>query len=197
MSEKNPLQQVELILVRHGQTDWNIERRFQGHTDIPLNKVGIDQARALAAAMNGKPIATVYSSDLSRAVQTASILAENRGAAIMFDQRLREIYMGAWEGRTWMDVKTNLPNEIKELRSNPVFSRAEGGESLAELADRLRDFADDMAKTFAGKTVLVVSHGLSVSALHCLADGIPLGQARDLVPENCTPVCIKWPRREE
>jgi len=197
MSSNIPVRQVELILVRHGQTDWNIERRFQGHTDIPLNQVGIDQARALAATMNGNPIAAVVSSDLSRAAQTASILAENRNVSIIIDQRLREIYMGAWEGRTWMDVKTNLPEEIKELQSNPVYSRAEGGESLAELTDRLRDFADDMAKTFAGKTVLVVSHGLSVSALRCLADGIPLDQARDLVPENCTPVSVKWPPRNE
>lgn len=188
----NSSQQTELWLVRHGQTDWNIERRFQGHTDIPLNTQGIEQARKLAAFLNGSRIPAVYSSDLTRALKTAEILAEGRNIPVFQDPRLREINMGSWEGRTWPDVNEHLTGEMEQLNADPVFGRAPGGESLAEVAERLKAAADEITARHPGQTVLIVSHGLSVGALNCLANGIPLALAREKIPENCTILPVKW-----
>lgn len=184
---------AEFWLVRHGQTDWNVQRRFQGHTDIPLNADGIAQARDLAASLNGSQISAVYSSDLSRALQTAYILAEGRNIPVIQDKRLREISMGEWEGKIWQDVNQNLTKELLQLNNNPVHGRAAGGESLAEVAERVRDFANEIAMKHPGQIVLVVSHGLSLGALHCMSAGLPLAQARNMIPHNCSIVQVQWP----
>lgn len=192
MMSIKPVQPVELWLVRHGQTDWNTDRRFQGQTDIPLNAVGVAQARNLAETLNDAQISAIYSSDLNRALQTASILAENRNIPIIKEKRLREINMGAWEGRTVQDVTLNLADELMELANNPIHGRAPGGESLAEVASRVKTFADEIALIHPGQSVMAVTHRLTLGALHCLAEGIPLSQAREFNFENCTILRVKW-----
>ncbi|MHB0988644.1 MAG: histidine phosphatase family protein [Bellilinea sp.] len=186
-------QPAEFWLVRHGQTDWNIQRRYQGHKDIPLNAAGREQARVLAADLNDASFAAVYSSDLSRAVETAAILTENQPMTIITDLRLREIAMGDWEGRTLAEVSSEHPGSDGGLVYTEVHSRAPGGESLAEVAARVRAFADEIAAKHPGQVVLVVSHGLLLAALRCLAVGLPLAEARDIVPENCSVVRVYWP----
>lgn len=193
MSSHQEQKQAELWLVRHGQTDWNIQRRFQGHTDIPLNAEGIAQARDLAATLNESHISAVYSSDLNRALQTAGILAEGKSIPVIRDKRLREISMGEWEGKIWQDVNQNLTKELLQLNNNPVHGRAAGGESLAEVAERVKEFADEIAMKYPGQIVLVVSHGLSLGALHCMSAGLPLAQARNMIPHNCSIVRVQWP----
>jgi len=193
MTSADPQHTAEFWLVRHGQTDWNVQRRYQGHTDIPLNSLGRAQAQALAAELNGCQIAAIYSSDLSRALETAAILAQHTGATVTPDRRLREISMGAWEGRTLAEVNKELPDGSAGLAYKEAHSRAPGGESLAEVAERVRAFADEVAESHPGQIVLVVMHGLSLAALRCLAVGLPLAEARDMVPENCSIVRIFWP----
>ena len=186
-------QPAEFWLVRHGQTDWNIQRRYQGHKDIPLNAGGREQARVLAAGLNGASFAAVYSSDLSRAMETAAILTEKHPLTIITDLRLREIAMGEWEGRTLTEISSEQPGSDGGLAYTEVHSRAPGGESLAEVAARVRAFADEIAAKHPGQVVLIVSHGLSLAALRCLAVGLPLAEARDIVPENCSIVRVYWP----
>ena len=193
MNTSESRQPAEFWLVRHGQTDWNIQRRYQGHKDIPLNAAGREQARDLAAGLNGASFAAVYSSDLSRAMETAAILTENHPMTIITDLRLREIAMGDWEGRTLAEVSSEQPGNDGRLAYTEVHSRAPGGESLAEVAARVRAFADEIAAKHPGQVVLIVSHGLSLAALRCLAVGLPLAEARDIVPENCSIVRVFWP----
>ena len=184
---------AEFWLVRHGQTDWNIQRRYQGHKDIPLNAAGREQAQVLAASLNGASFAAVYSSDLCRAVETAAILTRRHHMTIVTDTRLREIAMGDWEGRSLAEVSSERPGSDGGLAYTEVHSRAPGGESLAEVAARARSFADEIAVKYPGQVVLIVSHGLTLAALRCLAVGLPLADARDIVPENCSIVRVFWP----
>ena len=193
MTATVPHPPVEFWLVRHGQTDWNVQRRYQGHTDIPLNALGRAQALGLAEKINGSQIAAIYSSDLGRALETAGILAQNTQTTVIPDQRLREIAMGQWEGRTLAEVSQGLPEGGAGMAYTDAHTRAPGGESLAEVAVRVRSFADEIAERHAGQVVLIVTHGLSLAALRCLAVGLPLVEAIDLVPDNCSIVRVFWP----
>ena len=193
MTAAEPHPPAEFWLVRHGQTDWNVQRRYQGHTDIPLNALGRAQALELAEGINGSQIAAIYSSDLSRALETAGILAQHTQSPVTPDRRLREIAMGKWEGRTLAEVSQGLPEGSTGLAYTEAHTRAPGGESLTEVAERVRSFADEIAERHAGQIVLVVTHGLSLAALRCLAVGLPLAEAIDLVPDNCSIVRIFWP----
>src|SRR5215831_10645180 len=98
-----------ILLARHGETDWNTERRWQGHDDQPLNEAGRQQARELGASLAGRPIAAVYASDLSRAHETATIVAGELGLPVVADERLREVDVGDWSGRRMLDIETEDP----------------------------------------------------------------------------------------
>jgi broad specificity phosphatase PhoE len=93
-----------LLLVRHGETDWNAERRWQGHADVPLNERGRDQAERLAEELENARVDAVYSSDLSRARETAEIVGARLGVPVVLDPALREIDVGSREGLTWPET---------------------------------------------------------------------------------------------
>ena len=118
---------TELILVRHGQTDWNVAGRYQGQTDIPLNAVGLQQARALADKLPRRPYAALYSSDLARAAQTAKLLASALDLPVRFDRRLREICQGEWEGKSLQQVSEQFAG-LKLVGRHRMVNQALKGE---------------------------------------------------------------------
>jgi len=181
---------IEITLVRHGQTDWNAARRYQGQADIPLNQVGIEQAKALALTIANEKYDAIYASDLSRAAQTAVILAETLHMPINTDRRLREICQGLWEGMSLDEVQEKYADDFKRGAEDPAFSRAPGGESVAEVAARMRAAADEIAANHPGGRILLVSHGLAVSTLYCQANGISLTQVYHYIPDNAVPLQI-------
>jgi len=185
---------TELWLVRHGQTDWNIEGRWQGHADIPLNLTGLEQARRLAAklAETGQAFQAIFSSDLKRAFQTAQEIGKSLGLPVHKDRRLREISKGEWEGMLVSQVSTLSTEAIRQRRDDPLYSRAPGGESLVEVAARLSSAADDISRAYPVGPVLVVTHGLALAALLCLANKWPLQEAYDRVPGNAAAQVIHW-----
>jgi broad specificity phosphatase PhoE len=140
-----------IFLARHGETDWNAERRVQGHTDRPLNETGLAQARALAAALASEPLDAVYASDLVRAYETARIVAEPRGLEVTVVPELREKHFGTWEGLTDQEILERFPD---------ARGRSWGdAETSEELAERVRAAVLEIASEHEDGHVLVVSHG--------------------------------------
>jgi len=138
---------TNIYMVRHGQTDWNLERRIQGHTDIPLNDTGRAEASALAQALTNIPFATCYSSDLKRAFETAQILITKHQLDIEIDLRLRERYFHDWEGKLFADFY------------HPKSEHGPLVESEDVLCDRVFDCFNDLVKRDNKGPILVVSHG--------------------------------------
>jgi len=183
---------TKLCLVRHGQTDWNMEGRYQGQSDIPLNEHGRAMAHRLAEALDGQDFSIIYSSDLLRAVETACILAKKLHLAIIADARLREINQGEWEGQLVETIKNHY-SALWDLRSiEPESFRPPGGETVHEVAARVYEFLDDLTQKYQSGKILVVSHGLAIATVICRDLGIPIAQSYQYIPENVEPVWIEW-----
>jgi 2,3-bisphosphoglycerate-dependent phosphoglycerate mutase len=183
---------TEIWLVRHGQTDWNLEHRYQGQRDLPLNVTGIAQAQELANELDGQHFQSLYASDLSRARQTAEVLARKFHLPIQLDSRLRECNFGSWEGLVYQEVELHFPEEYEARRRDPLNSPPRGGESLAQVALRVAHAASDIARQHPSGKVLLVSHGLALATLVCLARDFPVSQARTYILENARPEVIQW-----
>ena len=163
---------ARLILVRHGQTRWNREMRYQGLTDVELDATGVRQAEQAAERLAAEPIEAVYSSDLSRARTTAEIIVSRRGGRpeIRYTPLLREEDFGRMEGLTFPEIEAAFPEvarSIVEWQHRGPDVRAPGGESIRELAERVSRFYRGL-KLEEEATALIVGHGGSLQALLCL-----------------------------
>ncbi|NPV74757.1 MAG: histidine phosphatase family protein [Anaerolineae bacterium] len=183
---------VELWLVRHGQTDWNMDKRYQGQTDIPLNEAGIAQAYELGRALAGTAFDAIFCSDLQRARQTAHILAGELHAPVYEDARLREAHFGEWEGYPYFEMKEKYPEIWMERKQNPLAPVAPGGETLQQVAQRVSLAAGHIAARFPGGRALVVAHGLSLAVMVCEQQKRPLNEAYSLIMDNAHPQVIQW-----
>jgi broad specificity phosphatase PhoE len=155
-----------ILLVRHGETDWNLHRRLQGHSDRPLNERGREQARALADELAGDPLDAIYSSDLVRAHETARIVAEARGLEVTALPELRERNFGTWEGLSDDEIRERFPEATDGVLGD--------GETREAMARRVFDSLQRIADTHPGGNVLVVSHGGPLRAVlrRCGVDGV-------------------------
>ncbi len=153
---------TDLLLARHGETDWNRELRIQGSSDIPLNALGREQARALAEELAEVQLDAIYSSDLSRARETAEAVAASHGLEVRLDPRLRERAFGSWEGLTREDIE-----------ALPEGSRHDG-ETDDEVRERVLESVQAIADAHPGERVLVVAHGGALNTLwhHALGERV-------------------------
>ena len=188
---------TQLWLVRHGQTDWNLEGRFQGSRDIALNLSGQEQARQIAAQLKGEQFDAIYSSPLVRALRTAETIAAVHGMPVQVDPLLVEVRLGAWEGMLEAEIHQQYPQLERERLCNPLHTPPPGGETAAEVAERMALAADEIARTHPGGTVLLVSHGMALSTLICLTEGISLNRVFEFIPENALPVIVSWGSERE
>lgn len=172
----SPARTTRLVLVRHGLTDWNEQRRYQGQQDPALNAAGREQARRLGAFLANRGLAalglgeirTIYSSDLRRARETAELLAASLGnIPLRLTARLREMNFGRWEGLTADEISTLFPDERKAWLESPLMARPGCGESLVEVQDRMLSVLNEIATAHPGEAVLVVSHGGALKAAIC------------------------------
>lgn len=187
---------TRLWLVRHGQTDWNLQGRYQGQTDPPLNATGVQQAELAAQMLCGRKYAALYSSDLQRARATAEIIGRQLGLEVIVDQRLREVNLGAWEGMLVDDIQAQYPEEWEARQRDRLRFRVPGGgESVMDVAERMWPAVDDLACRHPGQDIILVSHGLALATILCRVQDVPLARARELIPDNAQPNCIVWKAR--
>jgi probable phosphoglycerate mutase len=175
-----------LILIRHGETDWNAQHRWQGHSDTPLNDAGRLQAGRLATEL--EHLDAVYSSDLARARETAEIIAGSLGLEIRLDPRLRERSFGAWEGLTTEEIESSFPDEQRRWRTG-IGAGAADAESFEAFAARVSSFVEEVGRRHVDEDVLVVAHGGTIRVIHALAAGLDYVRDHRSIPAvaNCHP----------
>ncbi|MGH8056063.1 MAG: histidine phosphatase family protein [Candidatus Entotheonellia bacterium] len=152
---------TRIILVRHGETDWNAAGRIQGHSDTPLNAAGRQQAQRVGVRLASEPVRAVYSSDLARAYETATIIGQALRLDVFTSSQLRERLYGSWEGLTWSEIQARYPRELVEYerRHRPMDFAPPGGETRSQLLNRALTTLQTIARRHPGQTVVAVTHG--------------------------------------
>lgn len=176
---------TKLFLVRHGETDWNRDGRWQGGSDTRLNETGREQARELADTLDGS-IDALYSSDLARARETAEILGAKLGLEVQLDERLRERGFGAWEGLTSAEIEERFAKSHQRWRAGEGPG-ADDAEPFDTFAGRITAFLDEVLERHPDEEVLVVAHGGSIRVIHALAQGLDYVRDHRQIPgvPNC------------
>ena len=155
-----------LIVWRHGETEHNAAGIWQGQLDTALSGKGREQAQAAAGALTAYSPSVIVSSDLQRAADTAGTLASKLGLQVRYDERLREIHAGLWQGMTAGDVAEQFPAEQAALRAGEDIQRGVHGESLAQVAERTRAAADELLAELApGECAVMATHGVAGRAV--------------------------------
>ncbi len=175
---------TRLILLRHGETVWNTERRYQGHLDSPLTAVGMNQARALAERLAGETFSALYSSDSGRARQTAEVIAARTRHVIVTHAGLRERNLGLFQGHLRQDVKARWPEDYRRLRSRDPDDAPPDGESTRAMTVRVVAALAELAVLHSGVAIAVVTHGGVLSALLRHVLGLPLDVPRRFAGVN-------------
>lgn len=176
---------TRLLIARHGQTVSNREGRFCGHSETELTELGIEQARALGRRLAATPIDAAYTSDFSRAIQTAAYILGERGITPRMDQDLRELHYGEWEMVKEREIARRYPDQHRLMRQEDPAWCPPGGEDIA--AVRLRTFAalKRIAAAHRHETVLVVAHGTAITCMLSEALGIALSHNFRFEVANC------------
>ena len=181
---------THIVLIRHGETAWNAERRLQGHIDIALNPEGQRQADALAAALAGQHFDAVIASDLQRALQTANAVAGPRGVPVRLDPALRERCYGAFEGLLYADIAQRFPAEFAAWQARDIDAVMPPGERHAESFRQF--YARSLgailgwAQSHPGQTIALVAHGGVLECAYRAARQMPLDTARNFAVLNAS-----------
>ena len=183
-------------LIRHGETDWNAEQRLQGHLDIPLNQVGIEQAALLAAALQRERPEVVIASDLQRACETARPLAQSCSLELLTDSALRERCFGAFEGLRYDEIGMHFPHAHAAWQARTIDARYPAGVRIAET---LREFSEravasilNHAQRHAGKKIAIVTHGGVLDCIYRFVTGMPIEKKRDFEIGNASVNRFRW-----
>ena len=177
---------MRIIFVRHGQTVYNSESRYQGHSDTELSDLGRRQAGCAAERLKGEKITAIYTSDLKRAKDTAKAIAVFHNVPVQSDPRLRECCFGDWEGLTVSEITERYTEHYQNYRNDSVTNRAPNGERLESLQERVVSAIDEIVERHPDETVAVVVHGGPIRAFICHALGTDLRTFRKMSLENCS-----------
>lgn len=165
---------MKLILVRHGETDWNKLGKCQGISDVPLNSTGEEQARNLGNSLKNEDITAIFSSDMKRAINTAEFISRHHDLKVQTDKRFREMDQGDFEGLDFEYIRKHYSHVLKKWREEPETTRIPGGESLTEVQSRAWGALGSLLSQYKGKNILLVTHNLTIVTLLCRFLGKPL-----------------------
>jgi len=171
-------QLTRVFAIRHGETDWNLAGRIQGHLDIELNEKGLWQVEQVAQVLAQEEICAVYASDLKRAIQTASSIADQFGLTVQRDSGLRERGFGVFEGSTFEEIRKEWPDMTERWRKRDPEFGAPGGETLSEFYQRSVTTAERLAARHPGGAIVLASHGGVMDCLYRAASRVSLGTPR-------------------
>ena len=181
--------QTRICIIRHGETDWNVQKRIQGHTDVPLNEVGRTQALAMAFNAAHQRFHAIYSSDLIRTVETARMLAQREDQEVKLLPQLRERHYGIFQGMTAAQGAERYPSAYAHYQARDLDYDFESGESLRQFAHRVTDGIEWMVRHHTGQTIAAVSHSGVLDIIYRRATGRPLHTPRDFKIPNCA---LNW-----
>jgi len=173
---------TRLILIRHGETDWNVEGRWQGQIDVPLNENGKSHANRLVVDLAEAGIDAIYSSDLSRALETARPFAEALELPVRTDKRLREINQGEWQGLLVTDIQARYAELFRDRIANPHTVAPPGGETVAQVEERVYQSLEDILQRHPDETVAIVAHGFVIAVLRLRLEHKKVDEVWDLIP---------------
>ena len=162
-----------LILIRHGETPFNRDRRYQGHRDTPLTRKGKKQAKKIAVRLRNEPLDAIYSSDLKRTGYTAKIINRYQSLKINILPELREIDFGDWEGKTHDEIQRKWGSLLDGWEGKPSEIRIPRGESIKDLAERIRSVVKKIVNNHPDQRVAVITHGGPIRII--LMDALGLG----------------------
>jgi len=181
-----------MFLVRHGETAWNQEFRYQGITDVPLNAKGREQALQVAQRLKKEPVQAVYSSDLSRARETAEIIADFLGVPLYLHQGLREVNYGSWEGLRLEEINLLFPGSRELWLSDPWRNPPPGGENMREVQSRVFKALHEIQENHADGTVAVVTHGGIIAMLLVTLWGLEISSLSRFFSRNASITLLEF-----
>lgn len=164
-----------------------MEGRYQGQADPPLNDRGRAQARQVAEGLQEQGLEALYASDLRRAAETAEAISRATGLAVRYDPRLREIHQGEWQGLLVTEIERRYPDLFRRWQEAPLTVTLPGGESIAQMRERVLAAVEDIARQHPDQRVAIVAHKLPIAVIKCHYQGIPLERIWELIPPNA-----KW-----
>jgi len=165
---------TRLYLIRHGETTWNAQRRYQGRLNAPLSDAGWEQSARTRDALRAAPLRAVYSSPLPRALDTAAVIAGPHRLPVETVDGLREIGVGAWEGLSVAEIEAQYGDVLRRWYATPHLARIPGGETIEEVRARAAAAVEEIRRRHAGETAAVVAHGGVNKAVLLTALGAPL-----------------------
>jgi len=175
---------ITLVLIRHGETDWNVEGRWQGQADSPLNGRGREQAMRVAEYHKQFGFRALYSSDLRRAMETAQIIGDELGLPVIAEPRLREINLGKWQGLLSADIQAQYQDEFRRWREEPLSVQPPGGETIAAVSARVLEAVNEIIARHPKQRIGLVSHEFPIAIVLCRSAGLSLDHVRSMMPHN-------------
>lgn len=177
---------MQIVLVRHGATDWNLEHRCQGSSDRDLSEVGVRQAEDIAAQLRTENVSAIYASDLKRARRTAEVIGQPHNLPVIIEERIRELDHGKLEGLTFTEIKENFGEFLTRWRTEPAELQVPGGERLIDVAERAWSGLNQIVERHASsENIVVVSHNFPIVGIVCRITGTHLNDYRNFHLDPC------------